>query len=99
MYEKSETSKDLFYPDYVIRMKNGQIFLFDTKSVGSEKYDAPKKHNALIKYMASETNKHLNLRGGILIREGNLWKYSKLPIGNTTDLLGWTAFHPDQYAN
>ena len=99
VYEKSETSKDLFYPDYVIRMKNGQIFLFDTKSVGSEKYDAPKKHNALIKYMASETNKHLNLRGGILIREGNLWKYSKLPIGNTTDLLGWTAFHPDQYAN
>lgn len=97
VYQQTEDSKDLFYPDYIIRMKNGQIFLFDTKSRSSDIYGV-QKHNALIKYMASEANKHLNLRGGIIIREGNIWKYSQFTIEDTNDLTGWTAFHPDQYA-
>ena len=61
-YENKEGQKSLFYVDFVIRMKNGQIFLFDTKSAGSD-VDAVEKHNALIDYMESEANKERHLKG------------------------------------
>ena len=35
---------------YFVRMKNGQIFLFDTKTEGSDA-EAPYKHNALMEYI------------------------------------------------
>lgn len=95
-YEVKEGATALFYPDFVIRMKNGQVFIFDTKSIGSDLFAAA-KHNALLAYMNSEENKPLNLKGGILLQEGDLWRYSQFRIENTTDLNGWTAFHPDQY--
>lgn len=97
-YTKSTGEKALFYVDYVIRMKNGQLFLFDTKGENSDP-EAPNKHNALLEYMASEENKDLQLKGGVIIRkptEDN-WYFSSLPIENTTDLNGWNAFFPDEY--
>ena len=97
-YTKSTGEKALFYVDYVIRMKNGQLFLFDTKGENSDP-EAPNKHNALLEYMASEENKSLHLKGGVIIRKSteDNWYFSSLPIDNTTDLTGWTAFFPDQY--
>lgn len=74
-------------------MKNGQIFLFDTKGVGSDE-NGQEKHNALIDYMASEENKDRHLKGGIIIHQqsDDNWYYSSLSIENTTDLTGWDAF-------
>jgi len=95
-YDAGGGATDLFYPDFVIRMKNGQVFIFDTKSKESDLF-APQKHNALLEYMQSEANKPLHLLGGIVLQDGNLWRYSQFPIENTTDLDGWTVFHPDQY--
>ena len=47
-YHKGEGGeKALFYVDFVIRMKNGHIYLFDTKSAGSDIFAAD-KHNALL---------------------------------------------------
>ena len=46
-YVNSQGEKALFYVDFVIRMKNGQVFLFDTKTENSDS-EAPNKHNALI---------------------------------------------------
>lgn len=89
-------TKALFYVDFVIRMKNGQIFLFDTKSVGSDG-DAPVKHNALIDYMASEENQSKHLKGGVIIADGSNWKYSPLKIENTTDIINWDCFYPSDY--
>ena len=86
----------LFYVDFVIRMKNGQIFLFDTKSVGSDA-NAPAKHNALIDYMASEENRDKHLKGGVIIADGSNWKYSPLKIENTTDIINWDCFYPSYY--
>ncbi len=94
-YETHEGHKALFYVDFVIRMKSGQIFLFDTKSAGSD-VDAPQKHNALIDYMTSEENRDRHLRGGIIIEQGNNWKYSPMKIENTTDTDGWDCFYPDE---
>ena len=82
----------------VIRMKNGQIFLFDTKGIGSDQ-DGVQKHNALLEYMANEENKDQHLKGGVIIfrKLDCNWCYSPLPIENTTDLSGWDAFFPDKY--
>ena len=82
--------------DFVVRMKNGQVFLFDTKTEGSDA-EAPNKHNALIDYINSEENKKLGLKGGIIIQKGDNWNYSEFKIETTTDTTSWTAFYPDQY--
>ena len=52
-YENSQKEKALFYVDFVVRMKNGQVFLFDTKTENSDS-EAPNKHNVLIDYMADK---------------------------------------------
>lgn len=88
--------KSLFYVDFVIRMKNGQIFLFDTKSCGSD-VNAPAKHNALIEYINSEENKGKNLKGGVIIEQGLNWKYCPLTIENTTEITSWDCFYPNEY--
>lgn len=88
-----EGAKALFYVDFVIRMKNGHIYLFDTKSAGSDLF-APQKHNALIDYMAKHSTKDQPLHGGILIQQGSNWLYSKLHIANTTELTNWDSFYP-----
>ena len=95
-YENKAGLKSLFYVDFVIRMKNGQVFLFDTKSAGSDP-DAVEKHNALIDYMASEENKDKHLRGGIIIERNSNWKYCPLKIENTTDIMEWDSFYPKEY--
>ena len=94
-YINIDGDRALFYVDFVIRMKNGQIFLFDTKSIGSDK-NGPNKHNALFDYMESPENADKHLKGGIIIEEFGVWRYSPLKIENTTDLTGWSAFFPDQ---
>ena len=85
--------KSLFYVDFVIRMKNGHIYLFDTKSHGSDIFAAD-KHNALLEYIAQNTTSEQPLAGGIIIQQGLNWLYSPLPIENTTDTLNWTPFYP-----
>lgn len=98
-YTNSQGYKSLFYVDFVIKMNNGQVFLFDTKSENSDP-DAPQKHNALLDYMQNEENSPKHLQGGIIIHDinhsGN-WLYSPLPIDNTYDTRGWDAFFPDMY--
>ena len=93
-YEQADGTKSLFYVDFVVRMKNGQVFLFDTKSEDSDP-EAPNKHNALVDYL--QAHKEQNLKGGVLIAQGSNWMYSQFKIENTHDLMGWTAFHPDLY--
>ena len=98
-YTNSQGDKSLFYVDFVIKMNNGQVFLFDTKTENSDP-DAPQKHNALLDYMQNEQNSPKHLQGGTIVHDinhsGN-WLYSPLPIDNTYDTRGWDAFFPDIY--
>ena len=89
-YENSQKEKSLFYVDFVIRMKNGKIFLFDTKTENSDS-EAPNKHNALIEYM-----KDKDLQGGVIVEKNDIWYYSRYPITTTEDVTGWDAFFPDK---
>ncbi len=93
-YDKEDGTKSLFYVDFIIRMRDGRIFLFDTKSKGSDT-DAPQKHNALLDYMALPENRNRRLAGGVLIWDGYNWKYSTSKIKNTDDTTNWISFYPD----
>ena len=88
-----EGNQSLFYVDFVIRMKNGNIYLFDTKSAGSDVF-APNKHNALLEYIKENSTEETKLFGGIIIQNEDNWLYSTLPIENTTDTLNWDSFYP-----
>lgn len=96
-YQKGEGGeKALFYVDFVIRMKNGLIYLFDTKSAGSDTY-ATDKHNALLKYININSTTQQPLAGGVIIQQGSNWLFSPTPIQNTTDTLHWNCFYPQQH--
>jgi len=89
----NEQAKSLFYVDFVIRMKNGHIYLFDTKSIGSDVF-ASDKHNALLQYIKEYTTEEQPLYGGVILRKNENWLFSPLPIENTTDTLNWNCFYP-----
>ena len=89
-YINSQKEKSLFYVDFVVRMKNGKVYLFDTKTENSDP-EAPNKHNALIDYMADK-----DLKGGVIVEENEVWYYSGFHIENTTDVRGWDVFYPDK---
>lgn len=90
-YENSQEEKSLFYVDFVVRMKNGQVFLFDTKTENSDS-EAPYKHNALIDYMADK-----GLLGGVVVEKNDVWYYSRFHIDTTENVVGWDSFFPDKY--
>lgn len=99
-YTNSLGEKSLFYVDYIILMRNGDIFLFDTKTEGSDA-EAPYKHNALVEYIQKEENKGKRLHGGIIVPDafGN-WVYSPAPLDvklGTSDTKNWDVFNPQQY--
>lgn len=99
-YTNSLGEKSLFYVDYIILMRNGDIFLFDTKTEGRDA-EAPYKHNALWEYMHKEENKDKRLHGGIIVPDkfGN-WVYSPAPLDvklGASDTTNWDVFNPQQY--
>ncbi|MDE7426499.1 MAG: DEAD/DEAH box helicase family protein [Muribaculaceae bacterium] len=99
-YTNLQGEKALFYVDFIIRMKNGDIFLFDTKTENSDP-EAPFKHNALWNYMQHPENKAKRLHGGIIIRDefGN-WIYPPAlldPKLGTSGLSDWIEFIPMLY--
>ena len=95
-YENINGEKSLFYVDFIIKTKNGQVFLFDTKTELSDP-DAPNKHNGLLEYMQSDEQKEQHLQGGVIIEKNDVWYYSKFPINTTSDVTGWDVFFPDRY--
>ena len=91
--------KRLFYVDFIIRLKNGDIYLFDTKGSGlggDMESDAVicAKHNALIDYISESRNPAIK-GGGVIKAHGGAWRYSPKHI-KSTDVTGWNSFFPDQ---
>lgn len=95
-YTNSQGERALFYVDFVIRMKNGQVFLFDTKTENSDA-EAPNKHNGLIDYLKQYRQDGVLMDGGVIIGDGDLWRYSDSKIENTSNTAGWKTFFPEEY--
>ena len=83
-YSESDNRPHCFYVDFIIRLKNGTICLFDTKTVGSDLFGV-EKNNALWEYC----KKH-NYVGGVLIQENGNWYFPNALVDNITNLNGWT---------
>ncbi len=97
-YTKASGEKGLFYVDFIVRMKNGVVFLLDTKARDSRP-DDPYKHNGLIDYIASQSGKTLPLKGGVLIESRpGVWRFCPQKVENTSDLDSWQQFLPSEYA-
>lgn len=90
-YTDSGGRERCFYVDFIIRMKNGTICLFDTKTEGSDE-NAPEKNNALYEYITEQRKQGLKMEGGVLIKnEGtNNWYYPNGLIEDTRNTDGWT---------
>ena len=92
-YTDKDGQPRCFYVDYIVRLKNGTVCLFDTKTKDSDP-NAPQKHNALIDYMEKENEEnHKRLMGGVIIQRDDNWYYCPMKIENTHDLKGWTVLN------
>lgn len=91
-YTDSGNRKRCFYVDFIIRLKNGTICLFDTKTCGSDE-DAPEKNNALYDYCRHYTQEGKKIVGGVLIAKGDNWYYPDGIIDNTDDISGWSVLN------
>ena len=89
-YTNNQGVQANFYVDFIIRLRNGRILLFDTKSSTGDP-EAVNKHNALLQWISDYNKEHLtHWVGGIIIMDHGQWLYSRMPIENTADHEGWT---------
>lgn len=88
-----------FYVDFVIKLKNGSIALFDTKTLDSDP-NFVRKHNALFNYIQEKSTTEKPLIGGVIVPRSKsdytVWKYADNLIDKANDHTGWTAFDPSR---
>ncbi|MCB9191506.1 MAG: DEAD/DEAH box helicase family protein [Flavobacteriales bacterium] len=86
-----------FYVDFVIRLKNGTIALFDTKTLDSDP-NFVRKHNALYNYLQEKSTSEKPLIGGVIVPRSksdyDVWKYADNLIDKANDHTGWVSFEP-----
>lgn len=85
--------KSTFQPDFIVKFKDGRIGIFDTKG-GQFPDDDKIKSNALYKYIYEERNKGKNIFGGLVILDGDKFKYfeSTPYIPYNQDPSQWRSF-------
>jgi len=85
----AESGLDLpFYVDFVVKMKDGRIGLFDTKSGITAKVAGPKAEG-LARYIKEQNKKGKKLFGGIAIRKDSNWLYNDSEKYSDTDSKQW----------
>lgn len=86
-----------FYVDFIIRLKNGTIALYDTKTLDSDP-NFVRKHNALFNYIQENSTESKPLIGGVIVPRSksdySVWKYPENLIDKANDHTGWVAFEP-----
>lgn len=88
-YNRSDDSRiHAFYVDFIVRMNDGRLGLFDTKA-GITAQIAKPKADALAKYI--NDNKVKNLFGGIVVFKNGEWLYNenKEYVYNESDFSDW----------
>lgn len=86
-----------FYPDYIIKLKSGRVFIGDTKA-GNTAKEADTRAEALQKYIEDEKTKEKDLVGGIIVNEKSdctgHWRVNQNESYNydKNDLRDWKYF-------
>lgn len=83
-----------FYVDFIVKMKDGQIGLFDTKSGITTKI-AGSKAEGLAKYIKEQNKKSKNLFGGIVKPQDSNWFYNDKEKYNEADPKQWQILDLD----
>jgi type III restriction enzyme len=88
-YKDSANENQAFYVDFIVRLKDGRLGLFDTKSGWTaEAQKAGPKSAGLQKYISEHKDK--KLFGSIVVPKGNsFWINTQSPYKYDTDLKGW----------
>lgn len=92
-YEENDLPQT-FYPDYIIQLKSGKIFIGDTKS-GSTATEAKSRAEALQAYIKDQNKNGKNLIGGIIIKDDTKkWRVIQQEFYNydKNDLTNWEYF-------
>ncbi|TAF08792.1 MAG: hypothetical protein EAZ75_09910 [Flavobacteriia bacterium] len=92
-YEENDLPKT-FYPDYIIKLKSGKIFIGDTKA-GSTATEATSRAEAMQEYIKTENKKGKKLVGGIIIQDQTKkWRLNQQDIYlyDKNDLTNWDFF-------
>lgn len=92
-YEENDLPQT-FYPDYIIQLVTGKIFIGDTKA-GSTATEAKSKAEALQAYIKDQNSKGKDLVGGIIIKDGTKkWRVNQQEHYNydKNDLTKWEFF-------
>ena len=80
-----------FRPDFIVQYKDGSVGIYDTKDAGFQEDDNKIKAEALQRYIKEENAKGKNLRGGIIIVDGQ-----HLKINNKDTYVGFRV-KPDDW--
>jgi len=79
-----------FYPDYIVQLNNGTLFIGDTKA-GNTAKESKLKAEALQAYIAEQNANSKNLVGGIIIKANNQWRLNRQTTYqyDKNNLTGW----------
>ena len=82
--------KSAFYVDFVLQLKNDEVWLLDTKK-GQTAESAKERAEGLAKYIKDQKKKGKKLFGGIVIPVDGQWRYSNSEkyVYNPNDLKDW----------
>jgi len=92
-YEENDLPQT-FYPDYIIQLTSGKVFIGDTKA-GNTATEAKSRAEALQTYIKDQNAKGKNLVGGIIIKDDTKkWRVNQQDIYNydKNDLTKWDYF-------
>jgi len=75
-FDEDQNKESLFYPDWIVKLKDGKILILDTKKgLTAKNNDTKVKAEALQKWI--EKSYHKNLVGGIAANVSGIWKINK----------------------
>jgi type III restriction enzyme len=88
-FKDEEDEDQVFYVDFIVKLKDGKIGLFDTKS-GWTAALAGNKSDGLHRYIQEQNKKGKNLFGGIIHpKSGSFYTYTKIPYKYDKQLTDW----------
>ena len=88
-YDEQENKEKLFYPDWIIKLKNNKILILDTKKGKTEEEKYTKyKAESLHEWLNNKKKEKEDFIGGIAANHSGIWKINMNKI-YTTNLEEW----------